>query len=669
VNRIGHRAVSLEPAVLQAVGLALAVAALAQVAQLPLWVVALVLGAIGLRLGLGCAPGRAVLLLLTLLVIGTVLARFHTIAGPAAGGSLLCAMVALKFLEARTRRDAGLLLCLAYFVATSVSLSSQSIAVAVWVLISVAVTTVALTVLAAPVGPPLRLRLRQTATVLVQALPIMLVLFVLFPRIPGPLWQIGQEETARTGLSDAMAPGDITQLTRSSAVALRAAFKGEPPPPAERYWRGPVFWSFDGRTWSKGHSVYPAVAPPRAPARERDYTLILEPHGRKWLFALDAPLEAGGAIARTAGYSLTSDEPIDQVRRFELRSALDYRLEPDLPAPRRRRALRLPPDSAPRARALAQRWRKQIDEPAAIVERAMDYLRSRDFEYTLSPPALGERPVDTFLFQTRSGFCEHFASAFTVLMRAAGLPARVVTGYQGGETNGLGDYMIVRQSDAHAWTEVWLADQGWTRVDPTTAASTARITEGIAGVAGARRSLAPLSREGSDPLKRLALAWDAVNHAWDRFVLGYGAGMQQSLLRRLGFGHVDQWALALITAAAVVLMMAAVASLALRPRRPHDPVERQWQRACRRLARVGIEPDVTEGPTALGARVKRARPDLIPTFMPVVAAYVAARFKPGREQASRSALRRAVRAFRPRRHPQASTAARSAGKRWPRRRQ
>ena len=656
-------AAPVEGPALHAVGVALIVAALSQVMHLPLWAVALVPGAIALRLALGRAPGRPALILLVLLVIGAVLARFHTVSGPAAGGAFLCAMVGLKFLETRDRRDAGLLLCLSYFLAVSIFLSSQSIATAAWVLLSVAVTTVALTVLAVPVGPPMGLRVRRSAAVLMQAVPIMLVLFVLFPRIPGPLWSIGGEETARTGLDDRMSPGDITRLTRSAAVAFRVQFEGEPPPPEARYWRGPVFWEFDGRTWSEGQPVYPAVAPPRAAGRKHAYSVLLEPHGRRWVFALDVPISAGRSVQRGAGYGLTTENRVENVRRFRLRSALDYRLEPQLPAPRRRRALELPPDSAPQARALAIQWRVAANGPRGVVDRALEYLRTRDFIYTLSPPALDANPIDTFLFETRAGFCEHFASAFAVLMRAAGVPARVVTGYHGGETNALGDYMIVRQSDAHAWTEVWLPEQGWTRVDPTGAVSTTRLSTGIASVAGADRELSPLSRSGGGMLKHVALAWDSVNHGWNRFVLGYDTGMQTRLLERMGLARLGDWALAAITAAAAALVMAAVWVFALTPRGPRDPVTRHWRRACRRLRRVGIEPGPAEGPVDLAARVQRQRPDLGPAFDRIVRLYVDLRFRPPGD-ATPGELGRAVRAFRPRRQtPPASTVERHAGKR------
>ncbi len=639
---------AIDTAQLHAAAVALVLSALPHAGQLPLWVLMLVPGAIALRLALGRPPGRWLLIGLVIVVFAAVLFRFRTIAGPTAGGAFFCAMVALKFLESRNRRDLGILLCLAYFLAISVFLNTEAIGIAALVLAAVLATTVALTFVAEPSGPPIRARVRLSGTLLLQAIPVMLVLFLLFPRLPGPIWGLGDDKSARTGLDDRMSPGDITRLTESSEVAFRVDFEDEPPARAERYWRGPVFWSYDGRAWTKGESRHRGLEDPTATGRERAYTLILEPHGRKWLFGLDIPVAADGDVKRSTGYNLVTDERIDSVQRYAMRSALDYRLERELPRARRERALDLPEGSAPRARELAERWRDEASGPQGIVDRGLAFLRDKDFVYTLSPDPLGETPVDTLLFETRTGFCEHFASAFTVLMRAADIPARVVTGYQGGEIND--DYMIVRQSDAHAWTEVWLPDQGWTRVDPTGAVSTTRLDAGIASLEGAD-SLDLMSRRDSGALRELGLLWDSLNHGWNRFVLGYGPALQKQLLDRLGMDALGRWALALVMLAAIGLIIAAVWLLALRPVGPRDPVERLWQHARQRLGRIGLRAHPAEGPIDLAARVRRTRPDVAPAFSRIVSAYVRLRYRPVPRDSAFQELRNAVRAFRPRRRP------------------
>jgi len=629
---------------------AVLVAAIPHVTYLPLWASALVPAAVALRLGLRHPPGRWILVPLVLATFAAVLVQFHSIAGATAGGTFFAAMVALKFLEARDLRDAGLLVCLSYFLATSIFLTSQAIAMAAYVLGSVTLTTVALITLADPSGPPPSLRARKAALLLLQSLPIMLVLFLLFPRLPGPLWGFGNDPSAaRTGLSDTMAPGSITQLVRSSDVAFRVQFDDQAPPPGRRYWRGPVLWHFDGRTWSRGDPAVRTLAPPADIGDVRRYTIIIQPHDHRWVFGLDLPLDRGGSTRRAPGYNLLAGSRIESVRRYRLESALQYRLETNLAPGRRQRALQLPADAAPRARQLAQRWRAAGGGPRAVVHRALAWFGANGFAYTLSPPALSGDPVDDFLFGTRAGFCEHYASAFVVLMRAAGIPARVVTGYLGGETDTLGGYMIVRQSDAHAWAEVWLDGAGWVRVDPTGAVSRARIETGVASVRGADASLSYLSRSGTGWLRDVALAWDSVDHAWNRLVLGYGPELQHRFLENVGLGGFGRYALAVVTMAVTGLALAAVWLLALRGGPRPDPITRAWARARSRLVRAGIVPAPAEGPHALAARVARERPDLAAPFGRIVRLYVALRYRPRAAPRARANLQREVARFRPRR--------------------
>jgi hypothetical protein len=302
-------------------------------------------------------------MLLVLLCFAAVLARFHTIAGATAGGAFLSAMIALKFLETRDTRDAGLLICLTYFLAVSVFLTSESIATTAWVLASVGVTTVTLLTLAAPDGPPLKQHLVHTGRILLQAAPIMLVLFVLFPRLPQPLWGMESGSAARTGLSDTMEPGSITQVIQSSEVAFRVEFADGEPPTPPYYWRGPVFWQFDGRSWSQGERRSRELAEPEITGTPIEYTLMLAPHDRRWLFGLDLPLAADVEHERSAGYDLLAPDDVESVRALQMRSARQYRLEPELPASRRQRALELPAEAAPLARELAARWRADADEP------------------------------------------------------------------------------------------------------------------------------------------------------------------------------------------------------------------------------------------------------------------------------------------------------------------
>lgn len=639
----------LPETVLGWIAVAVLVAAVPHMPGLPPWITLLIVAALALRLLLRRPPGRWLLVPIVIAVFSAVVLQYRTLSGAEAGGAFFAAMVALKFLESRDRRDAGLLVCLAYFLATSVFLTDQSIPMAAYVLFSTVITTIALITLAAPHGPPLSLRVRHSVLLLVQALPIMLILFLLFPRISGPLWGIREDPgSAYTGLSDSMSPGSISDLLLTDDVAFRVQFEdGGIPPRSQRYWRGPVFWQFDGRTWSQGEAR--VAEPPKVTAVGDfvSYSITLEPHGRRWVLGLDLPLTEAGGTSFTPGHNLLSRDSLTRVSEYTLRSARQYRLEAELPPERRARALELPADTGPRARELAADWRESAAGPAAIVELALTLFREQPFFYTLTPSRLDGDSVDRFLFETREGFCEHYAGAFVFLMRAAGVPARVVTGYQGGEINALGDYLIVRQSDAHAWAEVWLAGQGWTRVDPTNAVSPERIELGIASIEGAEDRLGGLSRREEGLLRGLALAWDSVNHAWNRVVVNYGPGLQQRLLRNLGLEDLGRYALALVMLAAAAFALTAVWLLANRLRPDVDPVRRQWHRVLARLRRAGLEPKRTEGPATVARRVAERRPDLAGPIGRIARLYNVLRYAPQARPGDLQRLQQEVKHFRP----------------------
>ncbi len=633
-------------------GTALLVAALPHAMHLPLWVSVLVPGALLLRLALARPPGRWLLIPLALAALAGVVVEFRAISGPDAGGAFFTAMVALKFLESRSTRDGGLLACLTYFLAIAIFLYSEQIGMAVYVAGSLLLTTTALITLAEPRTTPPRERFAVAGGLLVQAVPIMLVLFVLFPRIPGPLWSLHEGSGAATGLSDSMSPGGVSELAMSHAVAFRVEFDDEIPDPQEQYWRGPVFTDYDGETWRESSSEdwdngeAPAIADPGAPL---EYTITLESHDQRWLFTLDVhgddtPSDTGF----DPGRQLLTADPVRRNQRFDLRSYRDYRLEPELPATRRVEALELPDDAAPQARELADELRGQDgDDDLAVVELALEWFEDSDFEYTLTPQQLRDDPVDDFLFDTRAGFCEHFASAFVVLMRAADIPARVVTGYLGMED--AGDYHIVRQSDAHAWAEVWLPQQGWVRVDPTATVAPDRIDLGLDSIPGTEDMLSDIARRDDSLRRSVALAWDNVNHAWNRLVLGYGPDLQERLLERVGLEDLGRYALGVLSIATAGLLVAGLWLFSRPPDRPRDRIERHWRRVERRLARLGHRRVPHEGVHDFLRRVAHRRPDLAPALQELAALHDRLRYQPDPAPTTRVAFERAVRRFRPRR--------------------
>lgn len=613
-----------------------------------------VAGAYG-RLPLPDRRHRVLWLLKQLLALAAFVAiyiAYHGQIGRDAGVSLLTALLGLKLLELDEARDFYIASFLAYFLVVTNFLYTQTVPTALYMLGVVVLVTAGLVrfnvapeVLGARACGRLALRLVG------QAMPIMVVGFLLFPRVSGPLWGLPKDAfSAVTGLSDEMSIGHITSLGTSDEVAFRVKFDGPVPRASDRYWRGPVLWETDGRRWKTS----PFARDPPHPVRPRGphyrYTMMLEPTNERWLLGLDA-VTGGDDFARLgADQSLRALHPVRKRVGYTLTSVTRYTMGTLTPA-ERGLALQLPPAHHPRARALAAGWRARNPDAAAIVRRALAYYREEPFAYTLLPPALPGDPIDEFLFDTRAGFCEHFAASFVVLMRAAGIPARVVTGYQGGEFNDFSDYLVIRQRDAHAWAEVHLPGQGWTRVDPTSAVAPSRVSAGMEGVTDARTGLRMLDEDAAAlrMWRGAAALWDAVNFQWSQWVLGYTPKRQGEFFASLGLEDIGLDDMALAMAASVAGILALVAQRMLRRRPPRDPWLRSYDAFCRKLARAGLPRAPHEGPLAYAARTRAARPDLAAAIDHITRLYTAARY--GDLQLEPALLRRAVARFGPGRAP------------------
>jgi transglutaminase-like putative cysteine protease len=592
-------------------------------------------------------PGRWSMLPLTLAALIAVVVSHHTVFGREAGVTFVSLLAALKCLEMRTYRDGMVLVFLAWFLAFTQFLYAQGVMLATYIVPAMVLLTAAWIALHHQRAQPLP-TLRRAAMLLVQALPVAALLFLLFPRIPGPLWGLPKDAYgAQSGLSEDMAPGSISRLILSGNVAFRVQFSGAPPANRDLYWRGPVLDEFDGRRWTAGWRIgAPPELEPLAPAVE--YTVTLEPHGKRRLFALDLPAGIQDEDARIeSDFQVARRSPVHSRLRYEVRSWLRYRMSA-ADSEEWMRARQLPADANPRALALGQTWRREAaGSPERVIDRALSLFRQEPFAYTLEPPRLGPDPVDDFLFRTRQGFCEHYASAFVTLMRAAGIPARVVTGYQGGEFNRFGGYLTVRQSDAHAWAEVWLGNQGWTRVDPTAAVSPERVRAGI-------DTALPLVAQGrglfmadSAWMHTLRQSWDALNAEWNEWVLGFDQERQLEFFARLGFGLVSWPELGMGMAIGLSFLMAMMVLVAVqRPRTRTDPARACYQAFCRRMQRAGIARAPHEGPLDFARRISLARPELAEAVTRITALYVSLRYAPSPEAGSLSLLRNQVRAFR-----------------------
>ncbi|MBM3359021.1 MAG: DUF3488 domain-containing protein [Betaproteobacteria bacterium] len=632
--------------------LALAMVAAPHAARMPWWITGLVAMLATWRMYLGygrlALPSRWLLLLIVITATIGVYLNFRTIFGRDAGVALLVVMLGLKLLETRSLRDAMLLSFLGYFLVITNFLYSQTIPTGLYMLACVWVIT------AAMIGlhftrdePSFHNQLRTAGLLLAQSTPLMLVLFLLFPRVPGPLWGLPHDAyTGVSGLSDTMTPGSISNLILLDAAAFRVKFDSAIPQPKQLYWRGPVLWDFDGRTWSTPRFLYGA-AQFTSHGEPVSYEVTLEPHNKRWMFALDLPATVPARSVTSSDFQIRAADPVTARVRYDMVSHLEFSYGISENRLALNRALQLPAGFNPRATAFARALRAKHPDDRALIKEVLAMFRIQNYRYTLSPPLLGEHSVDEFLFDTLSGFCEHYSSAFAVLMRAAGIPARVVTGYQGGEVNPVGDYLIVRQADAHAWNEVWLRDQGWVRVDPTGAVSPLRVEAGIAAAVPRTDPLPLMVRGDFQLLRQLRLTWDLVTNSWNQWVLGYTPERQRRLLTSVGMDDVTWRALAIVLLWATALTVAVLSALMLRGLRlrVRDPVKIAYSRFCDKLRRKGLARDAAEGPSDYARRIAPLRPDLAPAIDAITRLYVALRYSAEASASALHELRRRVKQF------------------------
>ena len=615
---------------------ALAAAVAPHVPFLPGWISLLIAAAVTWRWAAERRawplPPRWLRVLVAIAATLAVLGTYRTLNGIEAGTAFLVLLAGVKLLETRGSRDLTVIVFIAYFLLYSALLRDQRLPQLPYLLAGgVFLTAALMRVHAGSAGDSGRDVLMRTGALLLQALPLAILLFVLFPRLPGPFWGIGTGESARTGLGDEMTPGDISDLSVSGEVAFRVRFTGAMPPPAQRYWRGPVLHEFDGRSWRR----------PRAqafPSQEVtylgepvEYQITLEPTDRPWILALDIPAEWPEREAfRTFDFQLVAPRRLSEVSSFRLRSYPRFLAGAELPQSLRRKGLQLPEEGNPRSRALARDLVARHGDPQAIAQAMLTMFREQPFVYTLDPPKLAENAMDEFLFETRRGFCEHYASAFTLVMRAAGVPARVVTGYQGGEFNPLGGYLIVRQSDAHAWSEIWIEGRGWLRVDPTAAVAPERIERGLIGAMGELEPVPGRLRDASNLWLQASLGWDTLNDLWNERIVRFNAARQLDLLERLGVDDPDWRTLGFGMAASLAAFFVGLSAyLAWRFRPPaRDWPARLHDVVRRRLVRRGLHPQASEGPVAFLERAAAACPDLAADLVQIRDVYVDLRYGP-----------------------------------------
>lgn len=560
-----------------------------------------------------------------------VLVSFRTLNGIDAGTSLLIIMAGMKLLETDSVRDLTVVVFLSYFALFAAFLYNQNMLLLPYMIFTAWLLTATLMRIHQTEAMSVREAAGSTARMFAQALPLAVLLFLFFPRLPGQFWAVPPREKALTGLSEEMTPGDVSELSLSSVTVFRVKFDGEPPPPRERYWRGPVLHHFDGRTWRRAGTPYSPQQIVSSGATYR-YRVSLEPQERNWVFPLDMVTGWNRDRAfRTGDFQLFArQQQIAVLTSFDLESSPAYVTATELRKDLRHFDTALPGNRNVRTVELARQMRERAGSDEAFIQSVLTKFGSEEFYYTLQPPALELNAVDDFLFNTKRGFCEHFASAFTVMARAVGIPARIVTGYQGGEYNPMGDYYIVRQSDAHAWSEVWLEGRGWQRIDPTAAIAPERIERGLDAAIAESEEVPGRTLRKSALLSKLRMAWDAANTFWNDQVVQFGTSQQAWLLEKFNIDN-PRWeylgAAMVLTLLGFFGVLSAYLAWKFRPR-SRDPVAHVYEQLCRKLAKLGVPRLPHEGPNDYVTRAARARPELAAQLAEVRSVYVGLRYGP-----------------------------------------
>jgi transglutaminase-like putative cysteine protease len=639
--------------------------------SLAIWVPWLFLLSLALKFWMEPRGYRLRSVVLKLLLVATALTTafvsYGSVRGVEAGISLLVVLMSLKILEAHTAREFRVMVLMGWVLCLCGFFLSQDFATALCLLIAFALLVVALIQFhrgasAGAVWPPVG----TTCKLLLQALPLVVLFFLLFPRINAGLrFELRPLRSANTGFSDRLSPGSIAALANSSEIAFRAEFPGtNTRPSGPMYWRGVVMWRCNGMDWRAPYAPRPkspsstpdfagngGLPVPSANAKEIQQRITLAPKGARWMFALDRPIKAvpGAMLAR--GDYISSVQPIRKSRRYDVVSSESSGHE--ITAKERAEALEVPASISPAVRDLAHSWTVQNRDSRGVVNSALQFFRTQGFSYSLTPGEYAD--LEEFLFRRRVGFCEHYAASFATLMRLAGIPARVVVGYLGGEYNDLGHFFLVRQADTHAWCEVWLPEKGWTRVDPTSAVAPGRTsfdlttfleTRIASGQMGGRRNalIAQLLRSGV--FTNVRFIWQTLSYEWDTRLLAFDADVQDVLLTSMGITSRGTVFLVVeILLVAIAMLAIYFAWMQLQTRSRVDRVKALYEYFCRKTARVGVRRDPCEGPLDFARRAAQSLPNESNLILQIADTYILLRYAPEPAPGMLDRLAKEVNAF------------------------
>lgn len=578
-------------------------------------------------------PKGIAILVLTVLAIALLYSQHQGVWGRAAGTAVFVVALGLKLMELNHQRDVYLISYLAFIVAASQFLYQQNMAMAVYTLLACCMLLAVLVSVNSGQSAN-KVALRTSGALLLQALPLAAAIFVLFPRLQAPAWLLmNNDKPAQSGLSDTLEPGSINRLAMSPQLAFRVKFKGAPPPRNQLYWRGPVFSFTDGAAWKIMPNDHVLHYQDRLEfsGQAYQYTLLMEPQSRNWVYALDMPARFDAPLQRNGNYQLTTPGKPDQAAEYALTSYPKYNTG-YITKTEYRQNLQLPREPSARIVDLVQQLHGFEGRPEMFIQQVLAYFRQQHFSYSLQPPLMQNNPVETFLFEVRSGFCNHYATAFAYLMRVADIPARVVAGYQGGEFNSVGQFLEIRQANAHAWTEVWLKGRGWVRIDPTTAILPDRVEQEInvdKQVQTGSLSLTAADSQQDDGafgLKQAGQFWNSLDYHWQRRIVGYGGANSAGFLSGFGMSGLIEpvfWMLASIGLAMLIL-----AGLLLRPRRqPEDPALVLYRQFCRKMAKYGVFIKVGEGAHDFAVRASAQKPEYAELIDEITRIFVKLRYQ------------------------------------------
>lgn len=614
--------------------------------RLPIWVsgVGLVCACWRLLLytGRGFYPSAVLKSLLVVISVVGIVRNYGNLFSLEPIIALLITTFSLKLIEMKSRRDVFVVIFLAYFVAATHFLFEQSIVDAAYILFAAVCVTAALLALhetdarSKPLGT-----LGLGAKLIGQAIPLTIIMFIVFPRID-PLWSVpGAESSAKTGPSDSMSPGDISDLAGSSDLAFRVSFNGDIPPADQLYWRGLVFSHFDGRRWSPDENKVARMdwaeyartikVDNKGLSDPISYNVTMEASKQPWLFAMPLARSESKTVLQGPNQTLRALYPMDQRFQYSVTSWREYQLETQLEDFRRDIETRLPTGFNPNAMRFAREQRRAVRTDEQYVTAVLRHFNEQPFVYTIKPPKLGKHSVDEFLFSTRRGFCEHYASSFVFLMRAAGIPARVVVGYLGGEVNPFEDYLLVHEFDAHAWAEVWYPNRGWTRVDPTAAVAPERVESSVNTILGdelVENSTLPfVNLRELAALRWARLRWDSVNYSWTKWVLNYDTELQMQVLEDW-LGEVSAWRVILfvLVSGGAVMLLVALGLLRQKVKHRLHPIDRTYLRHTAAMKKLGLERQPGEGVSSFAQRVAEQHPELADAARRVAHVYTNVRY-------------------------------------------